>query len=121
VKVAVVLIAALAFWVALFLIVYVVVNTIKQIRRHRWVRRNTEPMELGPDPMDPHGDGTLRPGDPMFELIMSTNGAPISASRDASNPNVWNVTRHKPTGVTIPPEQLRALLEGGGFGDRGSC
>lgn len=24
------------------------------------------------DPMDPHGDGTLRPGDPMFEIFQKT-------------------------------------------------
>lgn len=24
------------------------------------------------DPMDPHGDGTLRPGDPMFEVFQKT-------------------------------------------------
>ena len=38
------------------------------------------------DPMDPHGDGTLRPGDPMFEIFQKTmegDGNAVIANRRA--------------------------------------
>lgn len=31
-------------------------------------------LDLGEDPLDPHGDGTIRRGDPMYELMMSGGG-----------------------------------------------
>ena len=31
----------------------------------------TRRMDLGNDPLDPHGDGTIREGDPMFDVFMS--------------------------------------------------
>lgn len=46
-----------------------------------------EPMDLGPNPMDPHGDGTIRPGDPVYEMMMS--GDVFSASM--RDDGLWDV------------------------------
>ena len=32
-------------------------------------------VDLGSDPLDPRGDGTIRPGDPMWQAFMS--GQPV--------------------------------------------
>lgn len=39
-------------------------------RKRHAAEATTEVLDLGPDPLDPHGDGTIRPGDPMFDLMM---------------------------------------------------
>lgn len=39
----------------------------------------SERRDLGPDPLDPHGDGTIRPGDPLWQVFES--GQPIIAER----------------------------------------
>lgn len=46
---------------------------------------------LGHDPLDPHGDGTIRPGDPLWDMMMS--GQAIHATRDPHDPTNWDVTR----------------------------
>lgn len=65
---------------------------------------DSEPMELGLEPMDPRGDGVLRPGDPMFELLLKGNE--VSAVRDEHNPTVWHVS------MSVPDEKVvEALAE----------
>ena len=46
---------------------------------------------LGPDPLDPHGDGSIRPGDPLWDAMMSNET--IHATRSCRDPNEWDVTR----------------------------
>lgn len=45
-----------------------------------------EPVDLGPDP---HGDGTIRPGDPLWEAM--TSGEAILANR--RDDGTWDVQR----------------------------
>lgn len=33
-------------------------------------KKKTKPSVQWSDPLDPHGDGTLRPGDPVFDAMM---------------------------------------------------
>lgn len=44
-------------------------------------RHDTEGLHFGaiPDPMDPHGDGTIRPGDPMWQVFAEAarTGQPV--------------------------------------------
>lgn len=46
--------------------------------------------DLGSDPLDPHGDGTLRPGDPLFDSLFDGGGAMLAERRDDGQ---WNVQR----------------------------
>ncbi len=43
----------------------------------KWFKRKPKPApKSGPewtDPLDPHGDGTLRAGDPIFDAMMRGN------------------------------------------------
>ena len=48
-------------------------------------------MDLGDDPLDPHGDGTLHPGDPMFDLIIGGDGSAVIANRRPDG--TWEVQR----------------------------
>jgi hypothetical protein len=48
-------------------------------------------MDLGKDPMDPHGDGTLRPGDPVFELLM--NSGAVVTSFNPRPDGQWDVSQ----------------------------
>lgn len=36
------------------------------------------------DPLDPHGDGTLRPGDPVFDAVMRGNAVIGNRSDDGT-------------------------------------
>ena len=45
---------------------------------------------LGPDPLDPHGDGTIRKGDPMYDLMMGAGPNGIMATRNEDG--TWKVT-----------------------------
>ncbi len=38
-------------------------------------------MDLGDDPLDPHGDGTIRKGDPMHDLMFNEGRAIIGNLR----------------------------------------
>ncbi len=40
---------------------------------HRKPKPNPEPTPKWTDPLNPHGDGTLRAGDPLFDAIMRGN------------------------------------------------
>jgi len=44
-------------------------------------------IHLGNDPLDPHGDGTIRAGDPLFNL-MTGGKAMIANRREDGN---WDV------------------------------
>jgi len=63
-------------------------------RRGPKVVERTEYMELGEDPLDPHGDGTLRPGDPLYEVIFNSPNGPVAvmAERESDTSPVWKVT-----------------------------
>lgn len=47
--------------------------------------RKSQTFDLGDDPLDPHGDGTIRPGDPMWDLMFG----PTLASRN--DDGTWDV------------------------------
>lgn len=52
-----------------------------------------ERKDLGDDPLDPHGDGTIGPGDPMwieFEKMISGESDGMLANR-IGNSGTWNV------------------------------
>jgi hypothetical protein len=38
-----------------------------------WFRPKPKPEPAWTDPLDPHGDGTLREGDPVFDAMMRGN------------------------------------------------
>lgn len=71
-----------------------------------------ELVELGEDPLDPRGDGTLRPGDPLFDMIMDriedgkTDGVFV-ANRNDTNPSVWEVESRN-----LTEKERRSLEEG---------
>lgn len=48
--------------------------------------------DLGDDPMDPRGDGTLQPGDPMYDILMRTmmTGDVVVGNR-VGDSNEWDV------------------------------
>lgn len=46
-------------------------------------------VDLGSDPLDPRGDGTIRPGDPMWQAFMS--GQPVLVNR--RDDGMWDVQR----------------------------
>ena len=52
-------------------------------RVRAWLRPKASPEaevhDLGDDPLDPHGDGTIGPGDPMWDVF--TSGKPMIANR----------------------------------------
>jgi hypothetical protein len=53
-----------------------------------WTRPvEADVMDLGDDPLDPHGDGTIREGDPMYDLMM---GGTVFAERRADGQ--WDVS-----------------------------
>ncbi len=73
-----------------------------------WINRTpTQPLAapsstatLGSDPLDPHGDGTLRPGDHLYDLLMA--GHTIMAShRDNDNWDI-NVSSEPPESEEPP-------------------
>lgn len=54
-----------------------------------WTRRR---MDLGDDPLDPHGDGTIREGDPMFEAFRATMDGDADAIFATRNDDgTWDV------------------------------
>lgn len=67
-----------------------------------------EYMELGPNPLDPHGDGSLRPGDPLYDLmtqgIDDCGGEAIHA--EFVDNGVWKVRRRP-----LNQEELEELEE----------
>lgn len=47
---------------------------------------------LGDNPLDPRGDGTLREGDPLFDMLMGDNaGTGVHARRRKDG--TWDVTK----------------------------
>lgn len=47
-----------------------------------WEKNNPIPVhDLGDNPLDPRGDGTLQPGDPLYELMMRNPGNPMIFNR----------------------------------------
>lgn len=48
---------------------------------------NPRPLDLGDDPMDPHGDGTIREGDPVYHLLLSGNAVVGNRREDG----LWDV------------------------------
>ena len=60
-------------------------------------------MNLGSDPLDPHGDGTIRQGDPLYDLLMS---GVVHAER-VGDSDEWNVaTTTAPEAPPEPPTPL---------------
>lgn len=45
-------------------------------------------IHLGDNPLDPHGNGTIRRGDPIYDLMMGGGRAMIANSREDGN---WEV------------------------------
>ena len=75
-------------------------------------------MNLGEDPLDPHGDGTIREGDPMYQLLL--NG-PVQAIRDQEHPDEWDVYTDVPEmGRQVPEEFENKLKEGTLVSDNGN-
>ena len=41
------------------------------------------------DPLDPHGDGTIREGDPIFDILMNSGGRGVIGNRRSDG--TWDV------------------------------
>lgn len=51
-------------------------------------------LDLGDDPLDPHGDGTIRKGDPLYDLMM---GGALMANRREDGK--WDVKQFQEDGA----------------------
>lgn len=49
---------------------------------------------LGDNPLDPHGNGILKKGDPLFDMLMRGDPRGVVAKR--RNDGTWDVTRFNP-------------------------
>lgn len=56
------------------------------------VNEETRTMDLGDDPLDPHGDGTIRQGDPMYDLMMNSTGGVVVGNKN--NDGTWDIKTH---------------------------
>lgn len=56
--------------------------------------RGVQVLDLGDDPLDPHGDGTIRKGDPLYDLMM---GGALMANRREDGK--WDVKQFQEDGA----------------------
>lgn len=56
-------------------------------------------MDLGDDPLDPHGDGTIREGDPVYETMMKSlqQGGSGAFLANRNEDGTWDVEMDDPT------------------------
>lgn len=86
----------------LILLMYFMVQDFRSLRRNAEVepspapepRTSSQTVDLGDDPLDPHGDGTVREGDPMYDLMMRSMQDDTAMFANRREDGTWDVEHH---------------------------
>lgn len=94
----------------LLTLAFFIVRDVRRSRKNTTARQVADPLptptatqgrtvthqiaDLGDDPLDPHGDGTIRPGNPVYDLMMRSMKDDTAMLANRREDGMWDVEHH---------------------------